>query len=147
MASSTTDTPQWDPNNPATLETLTNEQLQAIILQFMDVLKGSGASGGLGALGGAGMMDPKQQLAMMKALAGRPSSGYVDNPLGSSAMMQSSLPSGGPVQWLGGMPPGYDDKTAQKLSKSAIAGNVVLGDNPLMSGIGGLLKALFGGGK
>jgi hypothetical protein len=143
--------PPWDPNNPTTLEALTSEQLQQIILQLTAYLKmASGSAGGMGALGGLGggnMYDPKQQIAAMRALAGRPSSGYVDNPLGSSTMMQSTLPSGGPVQWLGGMPPGYDDKVAQRLSKTAIAGNVLMGDNPLMDAVGGLLKGLFGKGR
>lgn len=48
-------------------------------------------------------------------------------------------PSYGPVQWLGGMPPGYNDDVAKKIAIGANVGNVMAG------GGGALLKALIGG--
>lgn len=114
---------------------MTSTDYQKMIEQLLTLLQQTGG----------GKLDALSQRAMLEKLAGAPSGGAVGNPLAGSTMMAGATPStAGPVQWLGGMPPGYDDKVARKLSYAANAGNLGAGD-VIMGGLNKLL-GLFGGG-
>lgn len=114
------------------------EQLLMQLLQDPQVLRvlAQAAQGQQGGPMGGGSMQQNPTF-------GQPQPGRVVDPTGG--MLMGTLPGPGPVQWLGGMPPGYNDKVAQQLAKSAIFGNVWGG-----SGLGqGLAKGIsqgMGGG-
>lgn len=94
--------------------------------------------------------------SMRAAMGGDPNAnagtkgGYVDNPI--QAGLWGESPGPGPVQWLGGMPPGYNDDVAKRLAKGAITGNIMRGGlgQALGRGVsqglgGGTLGGLAGG--
>lgn len=95
-----------------------------IMQQLMGMLGGAGQQGGMGSRGPG-------------------ANGTIDTPYNNS--LWGGTPHGGQIQWMGGMPPGYNDDVARKLATSANVGNLwTQGGGQLASG---LVSGLLGGGK
>ena len=109
-----------DPNSNEALSKTVSDLQKSIDLLMQALMKQSGGASPMG-----GGSDPQSQYLDFLRKMMQPQGGTISNPLAGSAMMQSTLPGPGPVQWLGGMPPGYDDNVAKKLSQSANAGNIL----------------------
>jgi hypothetical protein len=91
----------------------------------------------------ASMQQQGAGMGGMRNTAG--SGGFTSEPL-SQPGLWGSQPQGGHVQWMGGMPPGYNDKVAKTLSATALGGNVLGGVGGVSGILSGLL-GLLGGGK
>lgn len=89
----------------------------------------------MGMMGGAGG----------KGLPGMPPGGERTIETPYSNELWGGTPGGGHIQWMGGMPPGYNDDVARKLATSANVGNLwTQGGGQLASG---LVSGLLGGGR